>query len=1495
VINPSGLCPGTYSVTVTDAIGCIAGFTAPAITEPTALVATSTVADANCGLCDGQANVSVSGGAGSYTFVWSNAQTDSTATNLCSGVYMVDITDAAGCVMQQSVAVSNSNAPSISVTPTDVVCGSSACSGAATASVSGGLPPYTINWVPGGQAGSSINGLCAGTYFVQAQDANNCIATQSFTITATTAVSLTQGSIQPQCGVCDGQLSVTPSGGTAPYTYNWSTGSSNDTITGLCAGLYTVTVNDSAGCSSQQVFALSNSGGPQLTLTVDSANCNGSSDGSASVSVSGGTSPYTFSWNGIAGTNSVSGLAGGSNVLTVTDAAGCISSVSFTVEEPSPVSLSLNSTVLPNCAVVCNGSISAIPSGGTLPYTFVWSSGGSGSTISSLCAGTYSVIVMDANNCSALQNTILNNNPNLISGNPVIVDPACGACNGTITLAPSGGITPYSFSWTTGDTASSITSVCAGVYQVNITDSFGCTTPVYVNISNTGGPTVTVSATAETCFGLGDGTATAVADTGSGPYQYFWVTGGQTTTIITGQQAGSYTVQVQDVNNCVTTTPVTIPAAAQIQANPLITTPSCGASNGAITISPTGGSGSGYTYNWGGGLGTSATVTNLSAGVYTVDVTDGAGCIQQIIIPVSNGTIPLISVASDSVLCNGTATGTATVSINGGSGAYTVTWSTGATATSISSLAAGSNYWVTVVDDTTGCSTSTLFNIEEPDTLSLSLNNQQQPTCGLANNGALTAISSGGTMPYTYLWSPGSQTSASIANLSSGSFTVEVTDANGCTRSQTTVLNNASTIASLNPAITGPTCGQCDGSIALNPTAANFPLTYIWSNGDTTQSISNVCAGVYQVLVTDSIGCQQTFNLPISNSSGIAFDGQAIVNETCSNSCDGSVTVSHVGGTLPYSYTWMGLPDTTNTLTNLCAGTYFLQTTDANGCIFTSQVSITSPSQLLVTPIVSSPNCATSTGAISLQVSGGTAPYTYSWQPGGSTASSLSNIPAGNYQVTINDAAGCSQLFVFSISSVGAPTISASQTDVSCTGSCDGAIGITLAGGTSPFSYAWSTGATTDSITGLCDTTVSVVVTDNNGCIAAGNYTIAEPLPIQFSIPVLNTPLCFGDTNGVINTVPSGGTLGYTFSWNPAVAGNTTTATGLAPGVYVVTITDANGCTATESDTLTQPAPLLVTGVVTDASCNTVPDGAINLTVSGGTPAYDYNWSSGDSIEDLINILAGNYTVIVSDTNACADTLNFTVNATVFVTAATGNDTTMCYNPTFLLDASATTGEAGLTWYDGNGTPLGTTDTLTVSLNTGVNTFVVIAVNGACADTDTVVITNNALPLVDAGPYQTILVFNSVQIGGNPTATAGNTILWTPGTALTDSTISNPVASPTVTTTYTVSVTNSSGCTATDTVTVRVLPQVIFPNGFTPNGDGKNDTWIIDNISLFPECEVEVYNRWGEQLFYSKGYTTQWDGTYKGKPLPVGTYYYAIKLNHELFPEPYTGPITILR
>jgi gliding motility-associated-like protein len=200
-----------------------------------------------------------------------------------------------------------------------------------------------------------------------------------------------------------------------------------------------------------------------------------------------------------------------------------------------------------------------------------------------------------------------------------------------------------------------------------------------------------------------------------------------------------------------------------------------------------------------------------------------------------------------------------------------------------------------------------------------------------------------------------------------------------------------------------------------------------------------------------------------------------------------------------------------------------------------------------------------------------------------------------------------------------------------------------------------------------------------------------------------------------------------------------------------------------------------------------------------------------------------------------------------------------------------------------------------VSAGTASYVLQVLSSIPGCTDFDTVVVNTFPEISVDAGSDKIIVLFNTIAIGGNPTTSDALSLTWEPAVFLDNANLPNPTTTNTIDVTFTVTGTDGNGCSVSDTVQVKLLPEVKISSGFSPNGDGKNDLWIIDYIDQFPNNTVEIFNRWGEQLFYSQGYETPFNGNFRGKDLPVGTYYYIIKLNHPAYPKPYTGPLTIFR
>lgn len=1519
-VNPKTNLPqGIYILDLADANGCAQSFTTT-LSDPLSPTVTVTSNSLICfGSCIGSASLSITSASPTFSISWSSpipsTNTSTLATALCPGIFVATVTDANSCTANQTFTITQPTQVSTTGTVTNISC-NAVCDGAINITTIGGEGSYSYTWTPaGGNVEDPVN-LCANTYSVVIEDGNNCVVTNTYVLIQPPALTLSFNKRDILCnGGCTGTVRAIVGGGALPYSFTWPAtgsfpGSNLDTIINLCSGIYTVNVTDANGCTISGTVSIGEP--PVLTSTIISTNvkCNGQCNGSAIINPTGGTLPYSFSYNTSPPitTPTITGLCIGTYTGIVTDANGCSSSNGFIITEPLPIVIT-TTVSNPKCNAVCNGSVATTVTGGnSTTYQYSWSpAGGTVSNPTGLCDGNYTVTVTDDSLCTN-QAVVALIDPVALIANISFTNPTCNTgCNGIVTANPTGGTTPYSFAWTDPlNTNQTVTNLCAGDYTLIVSDFNSCQDTQMVTLIAPPAISVNPGISPPNC-GVSNGSINAPAAGGLSPYTYNWLNpviiglGQQTNTVVTGIPAGIYTVVVTDAAACSATIVIPLsnadgPTGATITSTNVTCNGLC---NGASAISdPVGGTPS-YTLSWINPVSSNTLITGLCAGTYTAQIIDANGCLffqaDTIVEPQLIDDNESITSAN----CFGNCNGVIALTPTGGNGGYTYSWTPSASTGTVINLCPGA--YSATVTDVLGCTFIANYNL--PSLISISGNTISTNNICFNNcDGSLSVTNvAGGLPPYSFNWSdPLGQSSPSANNLCNGNYSVTIMDANGCFDQLPAEVTSPSQVT-FTPAVTQPGCGLCDGSALITPTGGTPSYTLIWSNNQTGTSLTSLCAGVYMVQITDGNGCVSDTNIIINSSSTITGEIITKADVSCSGVCDGSVTVTAVGGVNPITYNWLHNNSASQSLTGLCGGTYYCNMTDSAGCIRTASVVIGSITTLTISSQVTQSSCSSSTGSITVNVTGGTSgPYTYSWLPlsTGSTAT-VTNLAPGSYTLTVSDG-NCSQTQIFSINSVNAPILDFTKKDISCGTVCDGSIALSPSGGSPGYTILWSNGLSTPTITNLCSGAYSVTVTDVAGCTAVQNFSLNVVSPIVFSAPDLNNVLCNGNCNGSITSIPSGGSLPYTFTWTPVLP-SAPTASSLCPGNYSIAVSDVNGCLASQSYTISSPPALTLTAIVTTPSCSTLPDGSIDITVAGGTPSYSYSWTpNGVATEDLVNVLAGSYTVSIVDGNGCTKDSSFVINALITVNAIAGNDTVFCENGTLLLDGSNSSGAAGTTY---QWISLPTNSVIASSLvtsatpATGTSTYVLMVTDagGTCIDMDSVVVTSNPLPVVDAGPMVSMPVTSSSTIGGNPTTAIGNTINWTPVFGLDNPTGANPISSTTVTTIYTVTVVDVNGCSNSDTVTVYVYPEVMIPNGFSPNADGKNDVWQIDFIDQFPDCEVEVYNRWGEQLFYSKGYTVPFNGQYKGKDLPVGTYYYIINLNHPSYPDAYTSPLTIFR
>ncbi len=1099
--------------------------------------------------------------------------------------------------------------------------------GSVTAIPVGGTAPFVFNWDTG-DSGATLSNITAGTYTVTVTDATFASVTQSVLVSEPPLVTVTFDAEE-----CEVPFTVTVfgGGGVGPYTYNWSTGQSTPTIGNLPAGTYCVTLTDQNGCGAVDCITLE---GEPLSVSVlaNSVNCFNGSDGTITAFPAGGTSPYSYVWsNGMTG-QSIGGLPSGAYTVTLTDANGCTASATgFVSNAPQII---LNPTVnSPVCPGDTNGSITVNASGGNPPFAYAWNTGQNTPTINNLGPGTYSVTVVDANNCPVSTSITLNYLSNLDVGALGTPETCEDFNDGFLTADVSGGVQPLTYLWSEGSTTQVVTGVTPGTYTVTVTDAVGCSGTAVATVNPAPDFEINVTGAGISTCGAVDGVATANIVSGFGPFTFLWNTG-ETTQSISGLIGGTYSVTVTNGQNCIETGSVFITTPPNVFVTIDATPTVCeGESDGEATAVVTGGTPP-FTYFWSNG-GTTETITGLPAGTYSVLVTDANGCQASASATIIEVDELNVTVNATEVVCGAENTGSAFVNVSGGMEPYTYAWSNGGSGTSVENLEDGT--YSVVVTDALGCTGVAEFTITIIDDFSISVV-PRDVLCFGGNDGSILVTASGGTPPYTYMWDNGFS-GMEITDLTAGSYTVTVTEANNCTIVETITINQPPL---LTIGVTGsnPDCfGESSGTASAFANGGTLPYTFNWSNEAEGTDLSDLPAGTYSVTVTDANFCTAVGEVTLVDPLEINLTVSAPIIE-CAGTNSGSATAIPSGGTMPYNYMWSN-GGTTQTITGIPAGIYGVTVTDANGCeVSANTISVQELPEIQITFDVTDISCTDQdVGIIATMVTGGTGPYTYLWD-NGMTTSTISGLAAGTYSVTVTDDNGCEATGMATVNQTPGLSVGATSTNITCAGFNDGTATAIVSGGTAPFSYSWSTGDDTETVTGLAPGTYTVVVTDVNECSGQASVTITAPPAMSLQTSAIDAT-CTGSNDGSATVVAMGGTPPYSYLWSDGQT--TATATGLGAGTYTINVTDANNCMASAMVTVGEPPLVNVTIAGSTMTCEGSNTGTATALASGGTPPFTYMWSTGSTNPVAIDLAAGTYTVVVTDANNCTASTDVTI------------------------------------------------------------------------------------------------------------------------------------------------------------------------------------------------------------------------------------------------------------
>lgn len=1340
----SDLPPGVYSVTVTDANGCEATETIE-LTAPTPISITFETTPSLCfGLPQGSLSIEIFGGIEPYDVLWNGpngfTSTDLELEDIEGGIYNLTITDANGCEYLDAVTVTQPDDLVITVDSISDYNGfNTTCynshDGAVFITPSGGTPPYSHQWNSPGNPNFSnqedVINLGPGTYETVLIDQNGCVQNEFIDIVApdTIGVDFT-ASIYPNgfnisCkGANDGSLDASGTGGTPPYTYIWAGPPGfgpvfGNPITDLGPGEYSVVVMDANNCVFSATTTLTEPPGFTMNLIAETYNgshisCPGESDGAINLILSGNAGPYDISWTGPDGFTSTDedlfNLPAGEYCVTVIDANDCEQTACILLEDPEPLAISL-SGIDETCAGDEDGSIDATVTGGSGAYTYEWTGENNFTAttedLTGLSAGTYCLIVTDANGCKKRTCITINSlvGPEIVLENST--DALCFMDNSaTIDITVNTAEPSYTVSWTGPygfvSTDEDLTGLFAGTYCVTVDDGSGCVAQQCFTVGEApelsgAGVRTSYNGFHIDCHGNDNGGIWATGIGGTPPYTYSWIgPDGFTSTdsLLLDLAPGIYCGTVTDSHGCTYTQCTQILEPPVLEMDPDVVLPECGSTGetASVTLNVSGGVPP-YTYNWSTGDQTES--VELDYGTHTVIVSDANGCEMTEVFEIEFSESLVVGLESPllnggvHIACHGGTTGEITLTVYQSNGNTTYSW-TGpngfvSTDKDLSGLVAG-QYCVTVTDES-DCEVVECITLTEPEVLEIEVA-VTDALCDGSATGSLSASTEGGMGSITYSWTgPNGYTAtgAEIDGLEAGTYCVTATDVNGCS---VTTCEDVEAPQALSVTLDSPLgpdgyhieCfGDDSGEITAEITGGTSPYTYSWTgpNGfeSTAEDLSDLIAGEYCLTATDANGCESTVCITLTEAPGMDITLTPFLHPngfhvTCNADCDGSIEGEILGGAEPLVIEWEGPGGFTSDqldISGLCAGVYVLTVTDADGCSQSTSVTLEAPAAIAID--LSSPQfngghevgCfGDSSGSIDTEVSGGTGSYTYSWTgPDGFTSSDvvLDNLPAGTYTLEIEDSDGCTATATIELHQPDAPLTAEATSPthpsgdhISCHGANDGSIEVEPAGGTPPYAYNWNgpNGFTSDSQNpqNLSPGEYTLVIEDANSCVTTVVVTLTEPdAPLSATLTAEEI-LCAGDENGALEVEGSGGSGALTISWIGPDAFSSTefSIDGLAPGTYTYLLEDINGCSLGGSYTLEAPAPIVITGTTVPSGCEDAI-GQVDVTIQGGTPPYEVLWDNGATTTDLTNVPAGEYNINVTDANGCMATATFEVES----------------------------------------------------------------------------------------------------------------------------------------------------------------------------------------------------------------------------------------------------------
>ena len=1314
---------GTHDVYARDTNGCVGVETFEVLTYAEISFDILTLDTIFCQDSLANIHVQANGGNAPYQYIINTPQLTGLFEDLPAADYTIFVEDAYGCIRDTTLTVSEVPFLSVDVISTDLSCFNSA-DGSIVVTPSNGTPIYDITI---GTSDTLTNtsfevlDFVAGDYNVSVVDAKGCPYDTQIQIAEPNEIILSfDDVVNSNCfGSNSGSIDITHTGGVGELTFSWSKDGlplaiNTVSASALSPGSYSVFATDETSCVSQTIDTVITE--PSLLeLSIDSiANplCFGGSDGYISVSSVGGTLPYSYSWSGdtaVISSDFLSNVSDGVYNVFVTDNNNCTDTIlNIALNQPNQMSF-VNPTPIVDveCFGASTGQISVEVIGGLGPFNFsslpnigsLSTPTPSSFTVSDVPSGQYQITVTDGNACVFVDTFDIQQNTEIQALFSGITPETCDSDNGQVTVTALGGMPGYTYDWVqSGQSTQTAIQLSGGENKfVNITDSNGCEKEFAIFIPKVSSIEITsVNTLDNLCSGsvLGqiDVTVAGIAS----PFNYSLtgisdILSSDTIVSFSNLASGSYDLTVTDSDGCSNSfSSITINESSQINISVDTISDSileCSGDNtGKIFLNIDGGNPFPGDYYWlfvndpdFSQQITSDSITGLSAGIYNLSIQDANGCVQSISHEIFEpDPISVVQVLSPTS-CSGSSDGEALIIISGGTTNYTLSSNTSSISFTplstdtfmVSGLSEGLYFYDII--DANGCDKlNNSFYISHPSAVEVVNISSTLESC-LGWDASASVSVTGGTTPYTYLWSYDinyqqpiqledntlnpTVNNSNVEFLTEGFYYVHVWDFNSCYTVDSIYISKTNTpTLSLLGTVDNLCYGDDNGQISLTANGGTPFYEYSLNGGVSWQYLSTFSGleeGFYNATVRDSLGCSDELEdieilapLPIS----VSVD---VENVSCVGSSDGSASVVLVSGGTPsssgYSYSWQNengvnlwpgnLSGINSTVNNLLPGTYQLEVEDNNGCTTTySPVIVDEPLDVtLDLSVLSSYNgkdisCfGFSDGVILANAGGGTGLFTFKWYV--STQSddirtnisagfdTLSLVPQGDYTVVVTDSKGCTNQAEISLTHPDAIDVDFEDViNIRCEGNTDGQATATFSGGLGfgNYSVVWTDSQNNiislfPEASNLSAGTYFATYTDNNGCV--GSDSLSIDYSELFSLTNTNDTTsvsCLGAIDGSFNFNVVGGWLPYTYDWNDPLNQQSATAVGLAPGMwYTNIITDGEGCVLIDSVYVTSPEDIveITTYSIVDNDCYGETNGAIDLVVSGGTPNYDFQWS----------------------------------------------------------------------------------------------------------------------------------------------------------------------------------------------------------------------------------------------------------------------------------------------